>query len=465
MKYFLTGWLVCAISFAMAQTSQPNVIIIFTDDQGYQDLGSYGSPNISTPNLDRMAKEGIRCTDFYVTASVCSPSRASLLTGRYPNRSSVGSVFFPDQQGMDSEQVTIAEILKEAGYVTACFGKWHLGDSQENLPLNQGFDEYFGIPYSNDMYIGSKQSFAQNVVFREGYSLEKAKADQRFVLENKKDRQKIKEKGLRGLCPLFEGNEIVEYPCEQTTLTERYFDRAMDFIGKQGPKPFFVYLTPAMPHVPLYASEKFEGRSIGGLYGDAVEEIDWNVGRLMQYLTDNRLDENTIVIFTSDNGPWLGYKDQAGHAAPLRDGKFTNYEGGVRVPCIMHWNRKWDADKSVGTILSTVDLLPTIAYYAGVELPKGQTDGINMARHLENTAHPLARNQVLYTKGKHVVGIRIGDWKLLPQSGARHSDETSKPELFNLKEDISESNNLYDKHPEIVRQLTIELEKFSETVK
>lgn len=462
MKYFISIILLTiAIKITYAQ-EQPNVIIIFTDDQGYQDLGCYGSPKIKTPHIDLLAQQGIQFTDFYVSASVCSPSRASLLTGRYSFRNGVGGVFFPDAKGMNTEEITIAEVLKTAGYNTACFGKWHLGDNKANLPLAQGFDAYYGIPYSNDMYIGSKMEFATDVKFREGYDLAKAQCDQAFIATHKSKRQEIKEKGIKELCPLFEGNKIVEYPCEQSSLTQRYFDRAIQFIDKSENTPFFIYLTPAMPHVPLFASSQFKGKSERGLYGDVIEEIDWHTGQLIQHLEKKGIEKNTIIIYTSDNGPWLGYKENAGTALPLRDGKFSNYEGGVRVPCIMSWPGQWESGKISHSIASTLDLLPTIAHYAKAKLPNRTIDGNNLAQHLENTHQPISNNIILYTKGKNIAGIRQGDWKYLPNSGARHAKEDSPAELYNLKDDISESTNLIESHPEKALELKNKLAKIEQ---
>lgn len=436
--------------------SKPNVIIIFTDDQGYQDLGCYGSPKIKTPNIDKLAAEGIRFTNFYVTASVCTPSRASLLTGKYSFGSGVGNVIFPDRKALEPEQITIAEVLKKEGYKTACFGKWHLGDLHNYLPQNQGFDEYFGIPYSNDMFIGSTHKFADTVRFLNGYTLERAKEDQQFIKENYNERKKIVDHGIKELVPLFEGNKIVEYPCNQATLTPRLFDRAISFIEKNSNKPFLIYLTPAMPHVPLFVSEKFKNKSERGLYGDVIEEIDWYTGALIQVLKDKKLDKNTIIIFTSDNGPWLGYKADSGSADPLRDGKFTNYEGGVRVPCIMSWPGRWNQGKVSDEIVSSVDFFPTIANYAGAKF--NNVHGIDISAHLENSKIKLPRDYVLYTKGTEVHGIRKGDWKYLPYGGARNSDSTKPtPELYNLKEDVSEKTNMNESRPDLVQKLELEL--------
>lgn len=434
----------------MQAQHKPNIVIIFTDDQGYQDLGCYGSPLIQTPAIDGMAREGLKLTDFYVSASVSSASRAGLLTGRLNTRNGVKGVFFPESEGMPSEEITLAEALKEQGYATGCFGKWHLGDLKGHLPTDQGFDKYFGIPYSNDMYIGPSQKFASNAVFRDGYTLSEAKADQDFV-RNAPNRAMIK-KRLNSVSPLFEGDEIIEYPCDQSTTTRRYFDKAIEFVGQNKEKPFFVYITPSMPHIPLFASEQFRGKSKRGLYGDVVEEIDWNVGRFLNYLDQQGLAESTLVIFASDNGPWLGYKEDSGSADPLRGGKFSYYEGGVRVPCILRWKGTIPAGVTSDAIIASIDLFPTIMHYAGCRSFRQKIDGVDISSFLENPSLRL-RDEYVYVKGGEVHGIRKGDWVYLPKTGNSKFKEGDVPELFNLKRDIGETNNLHLEYPEKVKEL------------
>ena len=434
----------------MQAQHRPNIVIIFTDDQGYQDLGCYGSPLIQTPAIDGMAREGLKLTDFYVSASVSSASRAGLLTGRLNTRNGVKGVFFPESEGMPSEEITLAEALKEQGYATGCFGKWHLGDLKGHLPTDQGFDKYFGIPYSNDMYIGPSQKIASNAVFREGYTLSEAKADQDFV-RNAPNRATIK-KRLNSVSPLFEGDEIIEYPCDQSTTTRRYFDKAIEFVGQNKEKPFFVYITPSMPHIPLFASEQFRGKSKRGLYGDVVEEIDWNVGRFLNYLDQQGLAESTLVIFASDNGPWLGYKEDSGSADPLRGGKFSYYEGGVRVPCILRWKGTIPAGVTSDAIIASIDLFPTIMHYAGCRSFRQKIDGVDISSFLENPSLRL-RDEYVYVKGGEVHGIRKGDWAYLPKTGNSKFKEGDVPELFNLKRDIGETNNLHLEYPEKVKEL------------
>lgn len=446
------------LSAGLLQARQkPNVVIIFTDDQGYQDLGCYGSPLIQTPSIDRMAKDGLKLTDFYVSASVSSASRAGLLTGRLNTKNGVKGVLFPESAGMPSEEITLAEALKEQGYTTGCFGKWHLGDLKGHLPTDQGFDYYYGIPYSNDMYIAPSQQFASDAIFREGYTLVKAKEDQEFVRTS--SRAAVK-KRLNNASPLFEGDRIIEYPCDQSTTTRRYFDHAIDFVEQHNKQqPFFLYITPSMPHVPLFVSEQFRGKSKRGLYGDAVEEIDWNVGRFLDYLDTKGLAENTLVIFASDNGPWLSFKEEGGSADPLRGGKFSYYEGGVRVPCIIRWKGVVPAGVTSDAIIASIDLFPTIMHYAGSHSFRQEIDGINVSSFFENPSLRL-RDEYVYVKSGQVHGIRKGDWVYLPKTGNSKFKEGDVPELFNLKQDVGESDNLAQKYPDKVKELQELMQKY-----
>jgi arylsulfatase/arylsulfatase A len=428
------------VAAAQAQAPKPNVIIIMTDDQGYQDLSCYGSPLISTPAIDRMAAEGVRLTDYYVSTSVSSASRAGLLTGRMNTRNGVTGVFFPDAAGMATEEITLAEALREQGYATACFGKWHLGDRPGHLPLDQGFDTYFGVPYSNDMFISPALSFAPDVVLRDGYTRARAEADQTFVRTQK--RAEVN-KRLKNLSPLMEDNRIVEYPCDQSTLTLRYFNHAISFVRANKQRPFFLYITPNMPHVPIHVSAPFKGKSRGGIYGDAIEEIDWNVGRLLTMLEREGLADNTLIIYTSDNGPWLNQGAQSGHADPLRGGKFSCYEGGVRTPCILRWRGTIPAGMVSHAIVASTDIFPTVMHYAGVDRFAQQIDGINQAPLLEHpdTATP-PRNEYTYVYRGIVRGTRQGEWVYLPATGSNKLHPET-PELFNLQADIAQKENLH----------------------
>ena len=282
-----------AVPLCAAPPTPPNVIIIMADDQGYQDLGCFGSPKIKTPHIDRMAKEGMRFTDFYSGASVCTPSRAALLTGCYASRVGNLGVLFPrDNRGLNPSEITLAELLKTKGYATACIGKWHLGHHKEFLPTSQGFDSYYGVPYSNDMTIDPKQPLADDIVLREGVTMEM-----------------LKDHTKKNLVPLMRDDKIVEYPADQSTLTKRYTEEAIHFIKSNREKPFFIYLPHSMPHIPVYASPEFEGKSEIGLYGDSIEELDWSTGRILDTLRELQLDRNTLVVYTSDNGPWKLAKD------------------------------------------------------------------------------------------------------------------------------------------------------------
>ena len=417
-----------------AFTEKPNFIIIFTDDQGYQDVGCFGSPNINTTNLDRMAAEGMKFTDFYVAASVCSPSRAALLTGCYPPRVGITKVLFPrDSIGLNSDEVTIADVLKTRGYATACVGKWHLGHLPQFLPTSNGFDSYFGIPYSNDM----------DGVKGKNRNLDRAWQEKDYSPWN---------------VPLMRNEDIVERPAVQTTLIERYTQEAVRFIHKNKKRPFFLYLPHTMPHIPLFVSDDFFVEDAHKAYKATIEQIDSSVGRVLEALKRAGVDKNTLVIFTSDNGPWLGKKHHAGSALPLRDGKFSTYEGGMREPCIARWPGRIPAGTVCPHVCSTIDLLPTFARLAGAELPADRViDGKDIWPLMSGTPGAKSPHETFfYYRGNNLEAVRSGRWKLR---------RTKKPELYDLDADISEKNNLLDKHPEIVNRLTGMMEEFDRELK
>lgn len=412
LRLVVLSWLAACV---VAQEKQPNFVLIFTDDQGYQDVGCYGSPDIATPNLDRMAREGMRFTDFYSGAPVCSASRAALLTGSYCDRVGVTGVFFPNRkrQGLHPDEQTVAEVLKGAGYATACIGKWHLGDEPHFLPTRQGFDRYFGIPYSNDM--------------------------------------RIKRDGKSG-PPLMRDTEIVEHPANQATLTQRYTREAVQFLEQNKERPFFLYLPHTMPHIPLFASEDFRGKSKRGLYGDTIEEIDWSVGQILATLKRLGLDDNTLVIFTSDNGPWLSMKKNGGSAKPLRDGKFTTFEGGMRVPCLMRWPGRIPAGKTCREVCSVIDVLPTFTALAGAGRDETRKiDGHDITPLLEARDGAKSPHEALFLR---MDAVRAGDWKLMLKARTTLGPPAGKlPLLFNLRDDVSESKNVAAEHPEVVARL------------
>jgi len=458
---FQSTLLVSAVSARAEEPPEPpNVVVIFVDDMGYGDLGCYGAPKIETPEIDRMANEGMRFTSFYVAAAVCSPSRASLLTGRYTGRNGVNQVYFPwKESGMRRDEVTIAEVLKPRGYATATIGKWHLGHLPHFLPTSQGFDYFYGIPYSNDMTIASDMQVAEDVEFTGAYTLEELRADQAQASTGDFS-------GLKTKVPLMEGAQIIEYPAHQPTLTRRFFDRAIHFIEENRDSSFFVYLNPTMPHFPLSASEQFLGTSAGGLYGDAVEEIDWNVGRLLDFLRSHGLADNTIVIFASDNGPSIQRgPDVAGSAGPFRAGKSTLYEGGFRVPAVA-WGPGRIAQGTVyDGIASTLDLLPTFAAMAGAELPDDRIiDGHDITDVLADPKTPSPYDAFYYFDNDAVLrGVRIGGWKYLESRDWNNNLEQA--ELYNLADDVGESVNLVDELPGKAEELRQATERFRDTLR
>ena len=398
------------------QEDRPNVVLIFTDDQGYQDIGCFGSPDIRTPNLDRMAEEGMKFTDFYVGAPVCSASRSALMTGSYCARVGVTGVFFPQHKvGLNPDEITVAEVLKTRGYATICVGKWHLGHLPPFLPTSQGFDSYFGIPYSNDM--------------------------------------RIQRDGKSG-PPLMRNEEIVEHPADQATLTKRYTEEVVGFIREHKDGPFFAYLPHTMPHVPLYASEDFRGKSKRGIYGDVIEEIDWSVGEILKTLRELELDEKTLVIFTSDNGPWLSKGKAGGSALPLRDGKFTVFEGGMRMPCIMRWPGTIPAGTVCREVAATIDVLPTLAALAGAEAPSDRViDGKDISPLLTGKPGAKSPHEAYFFRGR---AVRSGKWKLHLSGRGKVQGKPKEfaGQLYDLEADIAESRNVAKEHPEVVERLT-----------
>ena len=454
----LTTLMMGSTACAFAQ-SKPNIIFIMTDDQGYQDLGCYDSPLIKTPCIDRMADEGLRMTDYYVSASVSSASRAGIMTGRYNTHNGVEGVLWPGEPGLPAEEVTIAEAMKANGYATACFGKWHLGDSEGHWPLDQGFDAYYGIPYSNDMFIGCSQKLSKNIVYREGFNEAKTLAAQQYSGSHKW--QQMLKSDLKNLSPLMEQSEVVEYPCDQSTLTRRYFDKAINFIRNCGDQPFFVYLTPNMPHTPLAASEQFRGKSARGLYGDAVEEVDWNVGRLLDFIKQQGLDDNTLVVFTSDNGPWIDKGGDGGSALPLRDGKFSQYEGGVRTPCIVRWPGHVPAGVVSSSIFASIDWFPTFLDLVGDKGDRSRLDGMSQQKMLANPSKQI-RDEYLYVRYGKVHGVRKGDWVYLPKTGLNNAKDDAAPELFNLNQDLEESQNIHNDNAKVVKRMKRLLQTYQE---
>ena len=419
-------------TMANAAERSPNFVIVFADDLGYADLKCFGSPFSDTPNLDRMAAEGRKFTSFYVAQAVCSASRTALLTGCYPNRVGIQGALGPAAtQGIHAEEMTIAEVLKPKGYATAIYGKWHLGHHPEFLPTRHGFDDYFGLPYSNDMWPKHPTAKFPDL-------------------------------------PLVAGEKTIELNPDQTKLTTWYTERAVKFIETNQDRPFFLYVPHAMPHVPLFVSKAHAGQSERGLYGDVVREIDWSVGQILQTLSRLKLDDNTLVIFTSDNGPWLSYGAHAGSAKPLREGKGTAWEGGVREPCVMRWPGKIPAGTESHELAATIDLLPTIAKLAGAELPTRKIDGLDIGPLLSgDPAAKTPHEAYWYYWGDGLHAIRSGKWKLHFPHAYVHVDvpgqeglpgKLSQPKtelaLYDLDADIGESTDLAAQHPEVVARLT-----------
>jgi arylsulfatase A len=416
---------------------KPNIVIIFTDDQGYADVGCYGAKKFKTPNLDKMAAGGLRLTDFYVAASVCTPSRTALMTGAYPKRFNMhkGVLLPMSKKGLDPSALTIGELLQKKGYATACIGKWHLGHATEKLmPNNQGFDYYFGIPYSNDM-------------------------DARTYGRTYKAPP----------LPVYENRRQVDAGMDQRFFTKRFTKKALDFIAANEKRPFFLYLAHPMPHTPIHVSPDFMHKSTWGPYGDTIQELDWSVGQILSTLKTRGLDRNTLVIFTSDNGPDQGWWQGGNHgfATPLRGSKGSTWEGGFRVPCIIQWRGKLPVGKVVTQMVTAMDIFPTVAKLAGARIPNTSVvdghDIMGLLKDPETTKSPTTEFLFYATNGK-CEAIRIGDWKL-HVAKRRHWDRTKGPfplNLYNLREDIGERKNVAAKFPKIaarLKQRLLELDK------
>ena len=422
---------------------RPNFVVIFVDDLGWGDLASYGHPTIRTPNLDRMADQGMRFTQFYVAASVCTPSRAGLLTGRYPIRTGMvagrglpGRVLFPgDEEGLPPSEVTVPEVLAPAGYTSAAIGKWHLGDHRPFLPTDQGFDRYFGIPYSNDM------DHVRGAEGAEGY----------------------------WNVPVLRDTAVVERPADQTTITRRYTEEAVRFIEESAGsgRPFFLYLAHSMPHIPLFTSSAFRAVSPRGLYGDVVEELDWSVGRVLEALADAGVDERTLVIFTSDNGPWLVQDQEGGSAGPLRDGKGTTWEGGMRVPMIARWPGTIPAGRTSYAVASTLDILPTLAALGGAPLPDRVLDGSDLSAVLRGDTDRHA-DFFGYFRRDALFAARMGPWKahFLTQTayGPGELAVHDPPRLYNLEHDPGERFDVAGQHPDVLAQIAARAAALRESV-
>ena len=445
---------------AAAPPAKPNVIIIYADDQGYGDLSCYGAAKLKTPHIDRMAAEGMKFTDFYVSAPVCSPTRTSLMTGCYPRRVGMHQhVLFPHStRGMNPSEITIAELLKKQGYATACVGKWHLGHQTKFLPTRQGFDYYYGIPFSNDMWLPAGMKYAKDA---------KLPADLSDAVREKGERK-------RSTVPLMRNEEVIEYPADQPELTERYTAEAVKFITANKAKPFFLYLPHTMPHYPLHISKRFKGKSEGGLFGDVIECMDWGVGEILAALKKLGIDDKTFVIYTSDNGP------AAGSAGPLRGKKGSTWEGGMREPCIMRWPGQIPAGSVCKELATIMDLLPTVARLAGAKAPTDRViDGKDIWPLIAGTPGATTPHEAFFyhTSQGQLAAVRSGKWKLhlkpprprrpRPKKGEPRPKPQPPPgpQLYDLSADIGEKTDLAAQHPDVVQRLTALLNRFDAELK
>ncbi|MFW5645268.1 MAG: sulfatase [Bacteroidota bacterium] len=423
----------------------PNIVLIFCDDMGYSDISPFGNPTINTPNLEKLAAEGQKWTNFYVASSVCTPSRAGLLTGRLAIRSGTESeprrVFFPDSKGgLPHSEITIAQLLKEKGYSTACIGKWHLGHLPEYLPTNKGFDYYFGIPYSNDMDRIEEVEHYESCVNPKIEYFE---------------------------VPLIENLEEIERPADQRNITKRYTQKALDFVNDNYKKPFFLYLNHTMPHVPLFRSEEFAGKSRAGVYGDVIEEIDWSTGEIIELLKEKGIEKNTLVIFTSDNGPWHIFNELAGTTGVFRGAKGGTFEGGYRVPAIFWWPETIK-HRVVHEMASTLDFFPTFCSLTDIEMPSDREfDGFDLTNVILNNAES-ERQIIYYYRGSEIYAIRYGSYKAhFFTKDEYYEGELFKhdpPLLYNLDVDPGERFNVASEHPDIIDAIIQIREKHLESV-
>ena len=428
-----------------AKKKSPNVVVIFMDDMAYADIGPFGAKAYPTPHLDRMAKEGRKFTDFYVTQAVCSASRAGLLTGCYNVRVGIFGALGPNSNnGLHANEVTLAELCKQKGYATAIYGKWHLGHHKQFLPMQHGFDDYFGLPYSNDMW-----PYHPGVLHLP-----------------------MKERLKRWPhLPLIDKNEIINTQVsgnDQELLTTQYTERAVEFIEKNRDNPFFLYVPHSMVHVPLFVSDKFKGKSGAGLFGDVMMEVDWSVGQILETLRKHKLDKDTLVVFTSDNGPWLSYGDHAGSSGPLREGKGTMFDGGCRESTLMWWPGTIPAGSVCSTPAMTIDILPTVAELIGAQLPDHKIDGKSIVNLVTGKNDKSPQEAYYFYYGQQLQAIRMGKWKLHFPHGYRtmagrpggtggiptkYSQAKIGLSLFNLEEDIGESTDVKAKHPKVVSKM------------
>lgn len=433
-KLVLPAAALLSIFTAEAQ-KQPNIIVILMDDMGYGDIGTQGAIGYETPNLDKMGNEGMRFTRFYSVQAVSGASRAGLLTGCYPNRIGFSGAPGPDAvTGINENESTMAEVLKQKGYACAAYGKWHLGHHTKFLPTHNGFDEYYGIPYSNDMWPHHPT-------------------------------------GTYPDLPLYEGDKVIAYNPDQSQFTTNFTERAIKFIDKNKKRPFFIYLAHPMPHVPLFVSDKFKGKSKQGLYGDVIMEIDWSVGQILQKLRKEGLDENTLVVVTSDNGPWINYGNHAGSTGGLREGKGTSFEGGQRVPCLMQWKGTIPAGSVCNKLAVNIDLLPTFAHISGAAMPSHKTDGVNLFSLLQGDTKSTPRTSFLYYYRRNSLeAVSDGEFKLIFPHPTRtyegfapgndgmsgRVDENKMLEekiLIDLRRDPGERYNVLSQYPEAAGRL------------